>query len=95
MREMKIAAAARAIDFIQSGMKLGIGTGSTAEEFIRLLAVKVAQGLDIVGVATSRRSEALCKELHIPVFDHALLYHATLRYTILHRTVSSPLSRLA
>jgi len=34
-------------------------------------------------------------ELHIPVFDHALLHHAMPRYTILHRTVSSLLSRLA
>jgi len=67
MREMKIAAAARAVDFVRPGMKLGIGTGSTAEEFIRLLAERVAQGLDIIGVATSKRSEVLCEELHIPL----------------------------
>jgi len=67
MCAMKKAAAARALDFIQSGMKLGIGTGSTAEEFIRLLSRRVAQGLDIVGVPTSTRSRDLCQELHVPL----------------------------
>jgi len=67
MREMKMAAAARALDFVRSGMRLGIGTGSTAEEFIRLLAVRVQQGLDVVGVATSSRSQDLCKQLHVPL----------------------------
>lgn len=65
--QMKIAAAAKALDFVDSGMRLGIGTGSTAEQFIRLLAGRVAQGLDIVGVATSERSAALCRQMHIPL----------------------------
>jgi len=67
MREMKKAASRRALDFVQSGMKLGIGTGSTAEEFIRLLSMRVAEGLDIVGVPTSKRSADLCQELHVPL----------------------------
>ena len=43
-REMKIKAAAAALDYVEDGMRLGIGTGSTAEEFVRLLAEKVASG---------------------------------------------------
>jgi ribose 5-phosphate isomerase A len=37
-REMKIKAAAAALEHVEDGMRLGIGTGSTAEEFVRLLA---------------------------------------------------------
>ncbi|WP_295964821.1 ribose-5-phosphate isomerase RpiA, partial [uncultured Bartonella sp.] len=53
--------------FVEDGMKLGIGTGSTANEFIRLLALRVKEGLKVTGVATSERSEQLCRELGIPV----------------------------
>lgn len=63
--EQKKAAAARALDFVESGMKLGIGTGSTAEEFVKLLAQRVAQGLDIVGVPTSERTAKLATGLGI------------------------------
>ncbi len=54
-------------DSIQSGMRLGIGTGSTAEAFVSVLGEKVAQGLDIVGVPTSERTAELCHELNIPL----------------------------
>lgn len=37
-REMKIKAAEVALTHVEDGMRLGIGTGSTAEEFVRLLA---------------------------------------------------------
>jgi len=66
-REHKIAAARAALEHVSGGMRLGIGTGSTAEEFIRLLAQRVADGLSIIGVATSERSDALCRELGVPV----------------------------
>ncbi len=46
-------------------MRLGIGTGSTAEEFVRLLAEKVAGGMRIEGVPTSERTARLCLELGI------------------------------
>jgi ribose 5-phosphate isomerase A len=48
-------------------MKLGIGTGSTAEEFARLLAEKVAAGLSVIGVPTSERTAKLCLELGVPL----------------------------
>ena len=65
--ELKKAAAAKAVEFVEDGMKLGIGTGSTANEFICLLAERVKAGLHITGVATSKRSEKLCRDLGIPV----------------------------
>ena len=39
---MKIEAARAALDYVEEGMKIGIGTGSTAEEFVKLLAERVA-----------------------------------------------------
>ncbi|MFC0245300.1 ribose-5-phosphate isomerase RpiA [Falsochrobactrum ovis] len=66
-RKLKIAAAAEALTHVQEGMRLGIGTGSTAEEFVRLLGEKVQSGFKIIGVPTSERTEKLCNELGIPL----------------------------
>jgi ribose 5-phosphate isomerase A len=49
----KRAAAARAVEFVRPGMRVGLGTGSTAMHFVELLAERVGAGLDIVGVPTS------------------------------------------
>jgi ribose 5-phosphate isomerase A len=66
-RQMKIAAAAEALTHVTDGMRLGIGTGSTAEEFVRLLAEKVADGLKVQGVPTSERTARLCLEMGVPL----------------------------
>jgi ribose 5-phosphate isomerase A len=66
-RNLKIEAARTALGYVEDGMKLGIGTGSTAEEFVRLLAERVRAGLSIVGVPTSERTAALCRELGVPL----------------------------
>ncbi|OHV81102.1 ribose-5-phosphate isomerase RpiA [Rhizobium sp. LCM 4573] len=66
-REMKIKAAEAALAYVEDGMRLGIGTGSTAEEFVRLLAEKVAEGLRVEGVPTSERTARLCLELGVPL----------------------------
>jgi ribose 5-phosphate isomerase A len=66
-REMKIKAAAAALDYVEDGMRLGIGTGSTADEFVRLLAEKVASGFGIEGVPTSERTARLCLDLGVPL----------------------------
>ena len=66
-REMKIKAAETALAYVEDGMRLGIGTGSTAEEFVRLLAEKVADGLKVEGVPTSERTARLCVELGVPL----------------------------
>lgn len=66
-RQMKIMAAAEALKHVENGMRLGIGTGSTAEEFVRLLAEKVSEGLEVRGVPTSERTARLCLELGVPL----------------------------
>lgn len=65
--KLKIAAAAKALEFVEDGMRLGIGTGSTANEFIRLLGAQVAKGFRIIGVPTSEQSANLCRQLNIPL----------------------------
>jgi ribose 5-phosphate isomerase A len=66
---LKLAAAARALDFVQDGMKLGLGTGSTAEAFLEVLAPRVRGGLKIIGVATSERTAQKARALGIPIAE--------------------------
>ena len=66
-RNLKIEAARAALALVEDGMKLGIGTGSTADEFVRLLAEKIANGLSIIGVPTSIKTAELCRELSVPL----------------------------
>ena len=47
----KAAAAERALEYVENGMRLGLGTGSTAAKFVDLLGKKVTAGLDVVCVA--------------------------------------------
>ena len=64
----KRAAAARALNFVESGMTLGLGTGSTADWMVRLLAERMkAEGLRIIGVPTSTRTAAQASALGIPL----------------------------
>jgi len=53
MDELKRQAAARALEHVRDGMKLGLGTGSTAKHFVDLLGERVRAGLNVVGVPTS------------------------------------------
>lgn len=61
----KRLAAARAVELVRPGMRLGLGTGSTAAHFVALLGERVAQGLDVVGVPTSERTEEQARSLNI------------------------------
>jgi ribose 5-phosphate isomerase A len=63
----KQRAAAAALDFVEPGMKLGLGTGSTAARFVDLLGAKVAAGLKIVGVPTSEATRKQAESLKIPL----------------------------
>jgi ribose 5-phosphate isomerase A len=63
--QFKKEAAERAAEDVTSGMRLGIGTGSTAEFFVHALARRVATGLDVIGVPTSERTRDLALELGI------------------------------
>jgi ribose 5-phosphate isomerase A len=74
--DMKKAAALEALKFIKPGFKVGLGTGSTANHFIEALAVKVKEGLEILGVPTSTASADLARRLGIPLSsleDHPYL----------------------
>lgn len=64
---LKREAAARALDYVKSGMRLGLGTGSTAAHFVDLLAEKVKAGLDVVGVPTSEATRAQAERLGVPL----------------------------
>ena len=63
----KRAAAARAVEFVQSGMRLGLGTGSTAKHFVELIGERVRAGLDIIAVPTSEATHADAKRCGIPL----------------------------
>jgi ribose 5-phosphate isomerase A len=58
-----------AVDFVQDGMVVGLGTGSTAFYFIEKLIEKFKQGLKIQAVATSVRSEEQARAGGIPILD--------------------------
>jgi ribose 5-phosphate isomerase A len=60
-------AAAAALGEVKPGMKLGLGTGRTAEAFVRLLGESVRGGLEIVGVPTSERTARLAEAEGIPL----------------------------
>ena len=67
--QMKKAVAQAAVDQIQNGMILGLGSGSTAALMIEALAIKIKSGeiKDVVGVTTSFQGEVLASELGIPL----------------------------
>jgi ribose 5-phosphate isomerase A len=70
----KFVAAKRAVDFVQSGMKVGLGTGSTAAWMVRCLGERVREeGLRITGVPTSTRTAELARQvgIHVTSLDEA------------------------
>lgn len=67
--DRKRAAALRALDLVEPGMVVGLGTGSTAAHFVRALGEKVKGGLKITGVATSATAEALARDAGIPLAE--------------------------
>jgi len=64
---VKQLAAEKAVEFVKDGMKVGLGTGSTAYWAIRKLGERVSEGLKITAVATSQASEDQARELGIPL----------------------------
>src|SRR5271170_2524149 len=65
MDGLKRQAAARALEYVRDGMKLGLGTGSTAKHFVELLGIRVRAGLDVIGVPTSEATRALAESYGI------------------------------
>lgn len=65
--DLKKLAAARALELVRPGMRLGLGTGSTAKHFVDLLGARVAEGLEVICVSTSEATEAQARGLGIPM----------------------------
>jgi ribose 5-phosphate isomerase A len=64
----KFVAAKRAVEYVESGMKVGLGTGSTAAWMVRCLGERVREeGLKIVGVPTSTRTAELARQVGVPI----------------------------
>lgn len=64
----KFVAAKRATDYVEDGMKLGLGTGSTSAWMVRCLAERIREeGLRVVGVPTSSRTAELARSLGVPI----------------------------
>ena len=69
--QLKRAAALRAIEEVDDGMIVGLGTGSTAAFVVEGLAARVAGGLRVDGIPTSERTAAQARRLRIPIATFA------------------------
>jgi ribose 5-phosphate isomerase A len=68
---LKRAAAERAVEFVENGMIVGLGTGSTAAFVIEHLAARIAQGLSVVAIPTSEHTAQTAGRLGIPLASFA------------------------
>ena len=67
----KQAAGYRAAEFVEDGMVIGLGTGSTAFYVIEKIGQRVAEGLKVSAIATSKASEELARKNNIPLIEAA------------------------
>ena len=65
--ELKRMAAARALTYVTPGMRLGLGTGSTAKHLVDLLGAQVRDGFPVLCVPTSEATRAQAASLNIPL----------------------------
>lgn len=63
----KLAAAQRALGYVEPKMRLGLGTGSTASVFVQLLGEEVRKGLSVICVPTSEQTRVLAEKHGIPL----------------------------
>lgn len=66
---LKREAAAKALEDVRPGMRLGLGTGSTAWHFVDLLGAKVKEGFEVICVPTSEVTDKQARDLGIPLSD--------------------------
>jgi ribose 5-phosphate isomerase A len=76
--ELKRMAAYRAIEYVEDGMVVGLGTGSTAYFVVEGLGERVKQGLRITGIPTSERTATQARSLGIPLATFAEHQHIDL-----------------
>ena len=68
--EAKLAAATKAIEtFLQDGMTIGLGSGTTSRFFVRILGDRVKNGLRVIGVPSSKSTGQLAQEVGVPLAD--------------------------
>jgi len=67
----KRMAAVRAIEEVEDGMVVGLGSGSTAAFAVEALAARIAKGLRVVGIPTSETTAALARRLGVPLTSFA------------------------
>ena len=69
--DLKQQAAFRAVEFIESGMVVGLGTGSTTEHAVKRIAARLKRGelKNIVGIPTSIRTEKIARDLAVPLVE--------------------------
>jgi ribose 5-phosphate isomerase A len=77
---MKRLAGEKAVEYVEEGMILGLGTGSTVEHTIKKLGELVQNGLHIQGIPTSHRTKKLAMSLNIPLLE--LDEHVIINLTI-------------
>ncbi len=65
----KRSAALKALELVHDGMRLGLGTGSTAAMFVEALGERVAGGLNVTGVPTSQATRAQAEALGISLAE--------------------------
>jgi len=63
----KRLAASHAASLVEDGMLLGLGSGTTAEQFVRAVGERVAMGLNVSGVASSERTARVAREVGLPL----------------------------
>ena len=69
LNKEKKAAAEKAVEFIESGMLVGLGTGSTVKFMIESLSKKIKNGLDIKTISTSNATSKFAESLGITVLN--------------------------
>lgn len=67
--QAKIAAGVYAASLVEDGQKVGLGSGTSAWHFIRSLAKRIEEGLDIIAVPASKASRDLAQELNVPLVE--------------------------
>ena len=79
LEQLKRQAAARALEFVKPGMRLGLGTGSTARHFVALLGERVRAGLSVLAVPTSEATQAQAEHegIALTTLDEAAMLDVT------------------
>jgi ribose 5-phosphate isomerase A len=67
LEALKRQAAVRALDYVEPGMRLGLGTGSTARHLVELLGERVRAGLSVIAVPTSEATRVQADKEQIPL----------------------------